>query len=190
MKSLIGLAGRSGVGKDYVALVMRQFGYSAYALADDIKLDIAMMEGVPIEQQYGKRDPDIRALQVHYGEAVRAELGEDFWMRRLLFKIQQEQLRGRGQYVVIPDVRKQLEVDAITAAGGVVYGVRAPERVGSNGTTDEQRDAEDEIDALLNLHGFIDNSGTAAASLETQVRGLLGFGAADSTLSMPFRVGI
>lgn len=189
MKTLIGLAGRSGTGKDYVALAMRQFGYEVYALADDVKLDLAISEGIPIEVQYGAREADIRQRQIDYAEAVRAEYGEDFWVRRLLYKLEQERIRRRASRVVIPDVRKQVEVDLIIEAGGVVYGVSAPDRVGSNGGNDEQLSYEDEIDELSGLAGIIDNSTMASASLEQQVRGLLGFETNDSLVSQPFRTG-
>ncbi len=193
MSRIIGLLGESGVGKDTVALEFQRYGFQPLALADDCKIDLAMMYDIPLPELYGVRSAKMRDATIEYAEAQRAVHGEGHWVRRLLLKIEQLRMRGIVGDVVVPDVRKQIEIDMINAVGGKVYLVSAPSRIGSNGMTEKQRSQEEAIPTFTGVTDLIDNEPGAVLSIAAQVRDILGYQQARTMReagTSPFRLGV
>lgn len=161
MPSIIGLAGPSGVGKDHLALtVFRPMGYEIMALADSGRPQLAVEHDMDMSRLFGERTPEDRDLMVAFFEGKREEFGEPYWCDRLLEGMNLAMVRRDQRAFVIPDVRRQFEVDFIERLGGVVLQVRAPKRLEAraNGITEAQRLSPTEATAHeLRCHGTIYN---------------------------------
>lgn len=140
---IIGLAGRSGVGKSTLSSTyLRPFGFAEAALADEIKIR-AVATGVATYEQVftlGPKLPHVRTwLQEEGTERGRDVFGQDVWVRALLARMRRMSETGGSQRFVVTDVRFANEVRGIRQAGGIVLLVDAPSRNASNGMTESQR---------------------------------------------------
>lgn len=150
---LIGVSGLAGAGKDEVArILVDERNFCRVALADPLKRACAEWFGWSERQLWGESSmrnaPDVnwdgltprRALQ-ELGTEYGRSMHPDVWVRKALH-IYSELKRtpcahyfpnigldydyggtNRYQGVVVPDVRFQNEVEAVRAAGGVVWRV-------------------------------------------------------------------
>lgn len=177
MPSVIGLAGPSGVGKDHIATtVFRPMGYEVMALADSGRPEIAVELDIPMSRLFGERTPEDRDSMITFYEDYREKWGETYWCDRLLEGMNLALYRRDARAFVIPDVRRQFEVDYIERLGGVVLQVVAPKRLEerANGITEAQRLSPTEATAgALRCHGVIYNDEGDDAPLQ-QVLSLFG----------------
>lgn len=140
---IIGLAGRSGVGKSTLSSTyLRPFGFAEAALADEIKIR-AVATGVATYEQVftlGPKLPHVRTwLQEEGTERGRNVFGQDVWVRALLARLRRMSETGGPREFVVTDVRFANEVRGIRQAGGIVLLVDAPSRNAGNGMTADQR---------------------------------------------------
>ena len=136
---LIGLHGFPGAGKDTVARLLADAGYSRIAFADKLREallglnPVVIVEGgrgvrlAPLVKAHGwdvlkRRVPEVRELLQRLGtEAGRNIHGEDVWVRLALWHVLPE------DNVVITDCRFPHEFAAIRARGGVMVNVVRPD---------------------------------------------------------------
>lgn len=135
---LIGLHGFSGAGKDTVAKILAESGYTRIAFADKLREallglnPVVMVEGgrgvrlAPLIRSHGwdtvkRRVPEVRELLQRLGtEAGRNIHGNDVWVRLALSPVLPD------DNCVITDVRFPNEAAAIRARGGVMVNVVRP----------------------------------------------------------------
>lgn len=177
---LIGLAGRSGVGKSTLsATYLRPLGFNEVGIADEIKIR-AVATGVATYEEVfvGPKPAHVRTwLQEEGTERGRNVFGEDVWVRALLARLRKvEETWGIDQFVVT-DVRFVNEVEFIHKHGGIVLRIDAPTRFANNGMTAEQRQhpSECDLDRLTNqdFDGIVLNdpefAGTASWQLHAHL---------------------
>ena len=133
IKMLVGFCGRAGSGKDACAdHLCNERGFIKYAFAEPLKKGCQILFGLRDDQIYGdsKEIVDSRygksprqILQYIGTDVIRANYGEDFWIKHFKnFFEQQMQVSPIGdRNIVVSDIRFQNEVDTINTLGGVVY---------------------------------------------------------------------
>ena len=132
---IIGLAGKSGSGKDVVAdYIGERYGYRKIAVADAIRDEVAdylyetlpddMPEHIKAQAVSGVYDKPttqfFRVMLQWWGTEYRRSTDPDYWVNILKEKI------SKMDFVVVSDVRLPIEVDAIHEAGGEVWFVERP----------------------------------------------------------------
>ena len=117
---IIGLVGRSRVGKDTVADMLRERGYEVKRLAAPVKeacksiydWNDDMVESNLKECTDEKWNITPRMAMIHMTQSVRQFMGLDFFTRRFFDS-------WNGQPIVIPDVRFEHDVEEIHRRGGL-----------------------------------------------------------------------
>lgn len=153
---IIGILGRSRVGKDTVATFLAEsLGYSISRLASPIKGACRELFGFTAEQMEGPTKEHVdshigctpRECMVWLTEHMRAQYGPTFFMDQLFSREKNVQ-----SGIVIPDVRYASDMEAIRRRGGIIIKV-------SRKHPEFRHDFEDHIDTL---HGdiHITNDGT------------------------------
>lgn len=164
MRKLIGITGKAGAGKDTLANVFIQSGFTRMAFADVLKEITGMLAAEPA---YLYHDRDAKeefcdalgmtrrsALQ-KVGNGMRGILGDDVWVKRLI-----THWVKRGHIpTIITDVRYENEAQAISDARGLVIRVVRPDNVGLTGEAaahiSEQALPDDLIDVEVANDGTI-----------------------------------
>jgi hypothetical protein len=119
--TIVGLVGRSRVGKDTVAAALVAHGYTIRRLAQPIKdACAALYEWTPetmetdLKECMDKRwGVSPRRAMVHLTHTMRMHMGPDFFTRRLFDAIRD------GENIVIPDVRYEQDIQEIHRRGGI-----------------------------------------------------------------------
>lgn len=160
----IGIAGRSGAGKDTLAerLVTRH-GFVRLAIADPLKELTGRAFDLEREQLWGAGRNVVdtrwaltpRQLYQKVGDALRGchpEALTRLWLRAV------EAHRAVGRHVVTPDIRLPAELDAVRAANGILWRVERPAQPlppGGLHWTETALDARADWDARLLNDGDI-----------------------------------
>ena len=133
-KKLIGLAGKAGAGKDTVAdYLWEKEGAIKIAFADPLRLAASAIFGLSVEsftdralkeelvEYWGISRRDM--CQLLGTEATKPVFGADIWLKRwfLSFSMVRD-----TDHVVVPDVRFDVEADAIRRLGGVIIHIVRP----------------------------------------------------------------
>jgi hypothetical protein len=133
---LIGLCGKMGSGKDYIASKYiipyientLQLKTLQMSFADQLKVNIMTKENISYQDVYINKTNETRCLLQREGtEQGRNIYGADIWLRYLENWINVYQQRGI-QAVVVPDVRFRNELDYIHKRGGFIIRVDAKTR--------------------------------------------------------------
>jgi len=125
---MIGLVGGKGVGKDTAARYLSErYGAHQYAFADPIKAYATAAFGLTHDQLHGtkaqKETPDPRyqlsprQLMQRLGDGARAAFGDDFWIARLLARLELE----APAIAVVSDVRFVNEAMRLRAVGCALW---------------------------------------------------------------------
>lgn len=172
---IIGLSGRAGSGKNYIASKhLVSIGFKDLALADEIKIRAVATGVATYEEAFHTKPDSVRKwLQEEGTERGRDVFGEDCWCRALGARISLMRERWGLTDFVITDVRFPNEVAYVQhQLRGHVYKILAPQRVAASPLTEAQRQhrselAVDTLDTLVD--GFILNDPLDAPSVEWQV---------------------
>ena len=134
---IIGLSGKMGVGKDYLARhIIQPFIESSFpkercislAFADQLKINTIINHNVPFESVFLKKNDQTRNLLQREGtENGRNKFGKDHWIRYTHNWIETWKSRGFTTFL-LTDVRFCNEIDWIHKNNGVVIRVEAPNR--------------------------------------------------------------
>jgi hypothetical protein len=162
-RTLIGLTGRKGAGKDTAASVLVAQGYEnvkfAGALKDMIRT-LLSYQGVDADTIERMIEGDLKevptrflgghtpryAMQTLGTEWGRDKMGANFWVGTTKQKVRA--VRSAGGKVVITDVRFLNEGVAVQEEGGIVYGVIADWIVPVEGEHESERQIDELIAAL------------------------------------------
>ena len=159
---LIGLAGRKGVGKDVIADVLCQCGYTKRALALPLKTACRHLfmfsdnqlwgdDKDVIDERYGKSPREL--MQIFGTDFLRNMISKTFWIDR--FK---EWYNTQNGNIVVSDVRFLNEVEMIQQLGGKVILVK---RDGLD--SDETHESEQAEDLERRIDCTVYNDGSLEA---------------------------
>lgn len=130
---IIGLLGKAGVGKDYIARhilpkVLDSKNTIIMAFADQCKVNMMIQKNISYERMFIEKDFETRRLlQVEATEKGRNVLGEDIWIRHLDAWLKIYESRGIER-CIITDVRFQNEAEWIRSKGGFILKIVAVDR--------------------------------------------------------------
>jgi phosphomevalonate kinase len=165
--SIIGFAGRTGVGKNYIAEMLRQLDSQSsmvLSFADQLKIQTMIKHHLSYEEvMVTKSRPTRRLLQLEGTERAREVYGKDVWCQYLEAWMTLISDRLGITRFYITDCRFQNEIDWIHEQGGRVVYVYAPRRhaqyILSQGYPEEvvMHVSEKELDGISNFDYFIDN---------------------------------
>jgi hypothetical protein len=177
---IIGLSGRAGSGKDYIAsnIITKHYGYVPFSLAWHIKTGLIGKGAATYEEVFMTKPPRVRHLLQQDGtENGRDIYGMDIWLDTAFawMRLVYEQW-GIARFV-IPDVRFPNEVEYIQKYGGKVIRIIAPQRIANSPLSLEARlhRSETALDnfPLDNYDGLLDNDIGSEDTLEDRVYNIL-----------------
>lgn len=150
---VVGLAGKSGSGKDYVYLnYLKPMGFMQVSLAWHFKVDLIGKKAITFEEAFVTKPPHIRTLlQIQGTELGRNIYGQKIWCDTLVAWMDVYNFHWDVDQFVIPDVRFINEMNFIQDdLDGKVIQVYAPERSGDTTLDDTQRahPSESEMDSI------------------------------------------
>ena len=129
MKTLIGIAGAAGAGKDTLAAALwKKWGYSTYAMATPLRAAVEAAFGLPrnIWDRETKEVviPWIGASPRHLLQTLGTEWGRghvspDVWVR-VAARVHDVGSRGKTFRMAVPDIRFDNEAEWIRSKGGAV----------------------------------------------------------------------
>ena len=174
---LVGLMGRKRAGKDSVAEGLAiHAAFLRYAFAARLKeallaLDPIVSDGLRLSNfvailgwEGAKTIPEVRRLMQYYGDSARM-LDPDIFVRATMPKV--ERALADGYSVVVTDVRRKNEAEAIRRAGGVLVRVVRPGADDGDTHISETECDEVEADAEIVNDGAL--ADLAARTLSTTV---------------------
>ena len=128
---LIGIAGKAGVGKDYVANILvslLQDHSIKWSFADQLKVNVMTHHKVQFSKVYIEKDAETRRLlQIQGTELGRKKYGQFIWVD--YFHSWVQVLMSKGfKHVIVPDVRFRNEFEYIKQQSGIVIKVVAENR--------------------------------------------------------------
>lgn len=132
MIQVIGLSGKAGVGKDYIASQLRHRCPNSICLAfaDQIKIQAMVQHGLSYNDVYETKTSATRQLLQTTGtEQGRNTIDKDIWLKYLHGWMEVHHHRNHISTFIITDVRFPNEIDFIhTFPHSAVYRVVAPVR--------------------------------------------------------------
>lgn len=143
-KKKIGLAGKSGSGKDLIAdYINERYSYQKIAVADGIRNEVNSFLQVALGTEGAKfnfpksfelvlnayysaiwakpTSPEMRVLLQWWGTEYRRAEDSDYWIKRLAERLDND------FHIVISDVRTPREVETVRAYGGEVWYIDRPD---------------------------------------------------------------
>ena len=164
-KKLIGLAGKAGAGKDTVAdYLWEKEGAIKVAFADALRAAACSIFGLG---QCNFLDRDLKEAEVEYWgmtprrmlqllgtEATKPVFGDNIWLKRWFLSY--SAVRDTD-HVVVPDVRFDVEADAIRNLGGTIIHIARPGARLSGATGEHSSEAGIE---LRDGDMYLSNSGS------------------------------
>lgn len=174
---LIGLSGKSGTGKDYIAQdILRPLGFHQFSFAWHPKVFMVAKKVATYDEVFHTKPPWVRDLmQKGFTEGGRDVYGEDIWADTMFtwFEVLSEYW-GLTKFM-IPDVRFINEAKAIHRVGGKVLRVHAPWRANHNKLSPEQRLhlGEVELDDYPEFDGLVYNDPEVSHTVKQQIYHLL-----------------
>lgn len=134
-KILIGLSGKMGVGKDYIAhniilpyLEKKNIKTLIIAFADQIKVNTSVKNNISLSKMYDTKNENIRKLLQKEGtENGRDKYGNNIWIDYVDKWIDIYSKRGIQAFIII-DCRFKNEVEYIKKNNGVIFRIEAPLR--------------------------------------------------------------
>lgn len=129
---LIGITGKARSGKDSAARYLwTQYAFSRIAFADPLKAAAQAMFGLSDRQAWDDELKEVeipfwgmtprRMLQLLGTDASKPIFGNDIWVKRWLITYD---LLNDTDDIVVPDVRVDIEADAIRKRGGILIEMR------------------------------------------------------------------
>lgn len=130
---IIGISGKMGTGKDYIANEIRKLllennkSVIMMAFADQMKIDCIVNGEVEYERVYVMKDEKSRKILQDYGMERRIKNGADYWIKYIENWIRVYKQRG-VECIIITDVRFLNEAEMIHRMGGKLIRIEASKR--------------------------------------------------------------
>ena len=180
MSDIIGLSGKLGSGKDFIAReYFKSHGYHRFSLADHFKISLIGRGDATYDEVFKTKPPHIRDLLQKEGtERGRMVFGEDVWVFTMQAWMELlEDTWGINKFIV-PDCRFKNEVLAIQKGGGRVIRIIAPLREEAAHPSEEARNHISETDLddfpLESYDGLLFNDPVYKDTINAQVNHFLG----------------
>ena len=121
---LIGITGKAGAGKDYIAnLIRKKYGYFCIAFADHMKCEMMRNCGFSFSEVYTEKTPDSRIAMQQFGMHERENSGINTWVDTLASWIDVINLKNNIGGFVVTDVRFDNEAEFIKNNNGILIEV-------------------------------------------------------------------
>ena len=166
MPLLVGLVGKKRSGKDTAADILRRMdNYRPMAFAAALKEALLLMDplvndGLRLSHfvnllgwEGAKTRPEVRRALQRFGDAARY-LDEGIFVERTMVEV--DRLIDNGRRVVISDVRRHNEADAIRAAGGVLIRLVRPQTATLDRHPSETETVEMDVHAQIQNDSDLD----------------------------------
>jgi hypothetical protein len=179
MIKLIGISGKANVGKDYVASILKSWGWTPFSFALHLKMDAVGKGECSYEEVMVTKPPHVRhRLQLKGTEEGRMVYGEDIWIKTLDAWLTYFSKEWQKNLFVIPDIRFENEAEFIKSRGGILIRVVSDNRLANSKLTDEQKGHTSEValDTLPDeyFNGIVvNNLNTKPKDLVTQLNNIL-----------------
>ena len=130
--TLIGIAGPARSGKDSAAdVLVREFGFTRYALADPIKAGVRVMFGLTDDHTDGEPKevvlPDLGVSPRHLMQTLGTEWGRNTVRDDLWLRVADRVLAHIDGPVVVPDIRLENEAEWVRSKGGTLWHIERGE---------------------------------------------------------------
>lgn len=173
---LIGISGKAGSGKDYVAnTVLEPLGFQRWSLAWHFKIWAVGQGLATYDEVFNTKPPEVRKMLQEMGtEQGRNVYGENIWCDTAAAWIQLlREMWGQG-LIVIPDIRFPNEVEMVQRLGGKVLRIQAARRVETSSLSEEARKhaSETALDGYDPFDGYILNDFDEPVRLDRQFEAL------------------
>lgn len=144
---IIGISGKAGSGKDYLAKIVQERGYYPISLAWHFKIWIVATKQATYEEVFHTKPPHVRHLLQQEGtERGRNVYGENIWVDTMLVWMKHyNEMWGIDKFVC-PDVRFKNELFGLKSNGAAVIRIFAPTRVLFSGLNETARQHISEVD--------------------------------------------
>lgn len=124
--TVIGLCGRAGVGKNWIAShIFSPLGFREVALADHFKVEAVGVGRFSFEQVFHTKPKDARTYLQQRGTEQGRAFDEDIWTRHLTAWLQLWNERWGFTRYVVTDLRFPNEVAWVRGLKGLVLAVRS-----------------------------------------------------------------
>ena len=166
---LIGLHGRAGSGKDFIASNCLR-DYFKVALANHFKIDIVRKHIFTYEEVFNTKPAHVRhRLQQIGTEEGRDVYGENVWCDALEAWMYQINKSNSIDKFVVADLRFDNEAEWVKSLGGIVIKVESDRGRSGMDETALKHSSEQGINETLIDHFVINNEGTDVDSLNWQL---------------------
>jgi hypothetical protein len=148
MIKVIGLSGKAGSGKDFIAsrIITPKYGYVPFSIAWHVKANLVGKGVLTYEEAFITKPPHARhLLQQEATESGRDVYGPDMWLRAADSWMRTIYESWGIQRFVLPDVRFPNEVEYIKKMGGRVFRIVAPTRVAQSPLSEEAKQHYSEV---------------------------------------------
>lgn len=174
---IIGLSGKRGVGKDYIASnYFKNEKTMLIALADQIKVMAIVRENFSFEQMFINKTAETRDALIRIGtDEGRKNDGEDVWCKYLEAWMKVLAHKNGIERFIITDVRFKNEVKWIQSLGGVVIRIEAPQRNSERVTQESIKASNNITEVDLDDWSFkykLYNDISSSTSLDSQIQSL------------------
>lgn len=177
MIHVLGLSGKAGSGKDYIASnYLKPRGWLPFSLAWHFKIWIVGKRLATHYEVFHSKPPHIRKLLQEEGtEFGRDVYGDTIWLDTAYAWMTLFHNQWGVSKFVIPDVRFPNEVEYLQSRGAAVCRVLAPERIRNSSLTTEARlhISETALDDYERFDGYIPNDIGQEAFVERDIDNLL-----------------
>jgi hypothetical protein len=175
---VIGISGKAGCGKDYIAdHILQPLGYRKISLAWHFKVWLVGKGMATYEEVFVTKPPHVRKmLQLEGTEYGRIPFGEAVWCNTMQTWMQLLNDAWGIDKFVCPDIRFPNEVKFIQDLGGKCIRVQAPKRVAKSGLNAEARAhiSEVALDDFDNFDGIVLNDPEHSETTKRQLGLILG----------------
>ena len=148
MIKVIGLSGKAGSGKDYIAsrIITPKYGYVPFSIAWHVKANLVGKGVLTYQEAFITKLPHARhLLQQEATESGRDIYGEDIWLKAADSWMRTIYESWGIQRFILPDVRFPNEVEYIKNMGGKVIRIAAPNRVAQSPLSQDARNHYSEV---------------------------------------------
>src|ERR1041385_511621 len=154
--NIIGLSGKKQSGKNQVARFITKIYKNKIiletAFADELKLEVADACNTTVDEIQLHKDTYRNLLQLWGTNYRRKFYGEDYWIKKLLFKIS----NSVADITIITDVRFLNEAQMVKQIGGYLVRIERP----SDSVLIDRHPSEIELDDYKKFDFIIKNDGT------------------------------
>lgn len=172
--TIIGIAGKAGNGKDCVYKAIHNLTYKSFevkriAFADGVKKEVADACAITMQDIEDNKER-FRPLLQWWGTDFRRYEQPNYWLDIWRSKMAWIKSSLAKSLIVVPDVRFLNEVEAIKAAGGVVWYVVAVNKPSITYSITDAHSSENQLEYYQHFDFHIKNEWNKTSELIEKIR--------------------